>query len=135
MFLYCYLFHLLFALVALQGDATGRHLYQGDIMLDATPNQTLHEMGRKAEEGAFGVIIWPLRVWRTREVPYTIKGHAPRAIRKWKIALTALAQDFIFTISSILCRTHDSFQYELAFNYISAKPSGKSAFLFHLLMF
>ena len=63
----------------LSGDV-GKRLYQGDIMLDETPDEVFHEMGRKSQEGSFGVIIWPLRVWRTRDVPYTINGHTQDSI-------------------------------------------------------
>ena len=77
-----------------------RRPYQGDIMLDETPDEVFHDMGRKSEEGSFGVLIWPLRVWRTREVPYAIQGHSQFAIGTYGVHTV---QRCVFLVNYLSC--------------------------------
>ena len=56
-------------------------------MLDESPDDVLHEMGRKSNEGSFGVLIWPRKVWRTRVLPYVIAGHTQDAVREYSFLL------------------------------------------------
>ena len=62
-------------------DTLKKTLYQGDIVLDDDEGVTGRGLGR-SDTNNIPVLLWPRKLWRTRQVPYLISGQSYDAISK-----------------------------------------------------
>ena len=56
-------------------------MYQGDIVLNDDEEAAVRGLGR-SDTNNIAVLLWPRKLWRTRQVPYLISGHSYDAISK-----------------------------------------------------